>query len=288
MHNHQQPFHRTVSSEDIIHIFTIQPRPSDMTAQRPATAFVRRSEVEQQPRPRLKAPVKLRDFEIDHRYFTEERGGTAQKAPAKPLWLMQGGEEQWGLLRSASHDQFQRPPDHCIRRRDAYTPVMTRVFHDAVEPLPLTSHKAHFTSMGVPRRRSACTPTANRGLFSEIAEQGLGLGLTRTTSMDAFSAKIKPVRRQPFIPPSNKAPFSSVDAPGNAIYRTSSNDHFMQRIVPRRRESFKPDEVGRPPIYANAKPEARLYRTTSQDAFLEKPYVKRKPYAPPRDAGCPY
>ena len=71
-----------------------------MTAQRPATAFVRRSEVEQQPRPRLKAPVKLRDFEIDHRYFTEERGGTAQKAPAKPLWLMQGGEEQWGLLRS--------------------------------------------------------------------------------------------------------------------------------------------------------------------------------------------
>ena len=244
---------------------------------RPATAPIR---------PRLTAPIMYRAYELDHRYHLEKGGPPPPDRPPPP-WLVYAGEQPDRMFRSASRDQFQRPPDFAIRRREACTPPTQTVFKDVDEPLPMTSHQSHFAALGVPRRRPAIYPSASKGLFSEVAELGTGFALPRSTSADHFTAKIKPKRRQPCRFYDNGAPFAGVDDPSTSIYRSAHCDHFQQRIVPRQRPLCKPSDGSGPP-WAGVKQPAALYRTTSQDAFHQKPYAKRDSCVPPSDFGCPY
>ena len=104
-------------------------------------------------------------------------------------------------------------------------------FAEKTEPM-ISSHKAHFGEKPgfVPRRREACRPSEHKGLFSEVAELGLSMGLNRSTSSDHFRKVIVPAKRAPFIPPVNKAPYSSADDPGMSVWRPTSADHFRSAL----------------------------------------------------------
>jgi hypothetical protein len=244
------------------------------------------SNATQQQRPRT-APVVRRRFEMLHEQAQLAAGARPTVLREKrepPPWLVNAAAQP--LRRSASLAGYMpHPPKECIRRRAPCVPVARPVL--VVEEdsrLFTTSHKLHFMDKGLPRRRPACTPVAHKGLFSEIAEMGLP-SLMRTTSAEHFQQRVVPVRLAAFVPPVNRAPYSSVDDPGSSVFRTTTASHFQQQIVPRRREQCRPKTSGGSLFAFEG---AWLPRSTSHEAFQSLVVPKqRAPCLPPRSA-APY
>ena len=236
-------------------------------------------------------PVKQRPHEltaVTYARLMPAPAPTEMKRPDPPFVVYAAVNP---IRRSASHDQFQRPPTHMIRRTPSCAPPVTHQF-PVEDPTPyLSSHKAHFSGMGVPRRRESCTPTAHLGLFSETKE--INFQLPRSTSHDHFRKSIVPVKRESCRPRSDvsTAPYGA-DAPEGMHHRPASSDHFqwLPWVVPRQRESYKPkSDVSTAPYETYVAGQTfNMNRTTSKDSFQFPIYSRRTPYAPPKDAGCPY
>ena len=279
-----------------------------------------------------KCPIVLREFEFTAQHLINNRpqtGPPTEMAPQPPLktyekpqrappprpppppWLVYAeGMATIDRLSTSSGSQFQGAARWRPRQRDSCTPTPTKVFVDPNEPMPTTAYKSQFPDRGyTPKKRESCRPDPGKSVaalvdWSQQPFVGAAVrdGLFRTTSADAFrgATLVRPRRREPFIPPWNKAPYSGEDDQGSSgnIFRTTSAETFRHalHIVPRKRESCRPDpgksvaalvDWSKQP-FVGAAVMSGLFRTTSGDAFLPKPYVKRKPYLPPADAGCPY
>ena len=202
-----------------------------------------------------------------------------------PPWLADPGATT--VKRSTSHDQFLRPPLHCLRRGRPCTAPQSQTLWYEDSPLPLTSHKSHFPDPCGTGRRPLCRPESTK-LAAELKYEA-PFGLARTTSQDAFLSKPY-MRRQPIKPPSAaRPPFSSIDAAGFEPEGTTTAVHYQQKMYARRQLCRPPSTSSLP--FASADVIGRpLPRTTSRDAFqvYDVRLTKRKPCTPVHSSKPPY
>lgn len=204
-----------------------------------------------------------------------------------PPWLSQAGVNP--VHRSASRDQFQRPPPAALKRPPPCMPVLNRApfsSADAVDaPFPKSSHTTHFADRGaLAHRPRTCKPKVNPAPYQSTDAPD---GLNRSTSNDAFSERVYGVNatRQPCQPPRNPPPFWSDDA-GGFLQRSTSTDTFQSFMKPRMRESCRPKGSNRPPFSSADVYGSGEVCSTAKAAFTHGHGVvtqRRKPFQPPRN-----
>jgi hypothetical protein len=204
---------------------------------------------------------RLREMQIQaaRRIVDLERATYVQPERDAPPWVSYTGPKT--VMRSASHDQFQHPPSSSIRRREPCMPQPRLQFQDKDFPLPLTTHKAHFSDRGLPKQLPNCRP---KHLINDDT-LGSVKTLARTTSADAFLSK--PLSTRQLCRPPSSSGFFSGD---NWIFNqggTTNSAHFKFMIRPSMRESCRPATTSALPFLTANETGGRLARSTSRDAF---------------------